>query len=186
MTIDGTATGHGWQIKGVVIGGAFQVEPAWQKDPSLKSVTCLGEGKVPPKCEIRIPIRTLKSQVPVGRTIMDNRMIKEMKGQQFPFIDFKLSEMKLKGEVPASGSPATFDTKGKLAIAGKTNDVAFPITMERLGADKLKFAGTYKTKMSALGIQPPEFTVMGIGSKTGDDITLTWTWLTGLKADAAK
>lgn len=184
MRIDGTATGKTWACIGKLIAGSFEVEAAWQKDPSLKSVTCLGTGKSP-KAEASIPIRSLKSQAAVGSSIMDRRMQKEMKAEQFPKIEYKLTEMVTKGEVPASGSPVTFDAKGKLAISGVTNEVSFPITMEREG-DSLKFKGTYKTKMTAFGITPPEFALMGVGLKTGDDVTLTWTWTTALKKAEAK
>jgi len=186
MTIEGHATGHSWHVRGVIISGAFEVEPAWQKDPSLKSVTCLGEGKPSPKCEVSIPIRSLKSQVVAGASIMDDRMRKEMKATEFPQIRYKLTELKPVGEVPASGTPVTFATKGQLAIAGKTNEVSFPVTMERPETDKLRFTGTLKTKMTAFNITPPEFTIFGIGSKTADDITLTWKWTLGLKPPAGQ
>jgi hypothetical protein len=185
MRIDGTATGKTWACIGKLIAGAFEAEAAWQKDPSLKSVTTLGAGKAP-KAEISIPIRSLKSQAMAGASIMDRRMQKEMKAELFPKIEYKLTEMLVKGEVPASGSPVTFDTKGKLAISGVTNEVSFPITMERDGAETLKFKGSYKAKMTAFGITPPEFALLGVGLKTGDDITLTWTWTTALKKTEAK
>jgi hypothetical protein len=181
MRIDGTATGKTWATVGRLIAGSFEVESAWQKDPSLKSVTCLGAGKTPPKCDVTIPIRSLKSQAVAGAGIMDRRMQQEMKADKFPKIEYKLTEMVIKGEVPASGSPVTFDAKGKLAISGVTNEVSFPITMAREGADTLRFKGTYKTKMTAFGIKPPEFKLLGIGLETGDDVTLTWTWTTALK-----
>lgn len=181
MKIEGTSSLHAWQVIGNLIAGYFEVEPAWQTDLTLKSVSCLGPGKTPPKCEVRIPIRSLKSQVAVGASIMDKRMQKEMKAAQFPIIEYRLTEMCLKGEVPPSGSPVTFDTKGKLAISGVTNDVSFPITMERVGTNGLKFSGTYKLKMSSWGITPPEFSY-GVGKMTtGDEVTLTWTWNTALK-----
>jgi hypothetical protein len=185
MRIDGTATGKTWACVGKFIAGSFEAEPAWQSDPSLKSVQSLGAGRTPPKCAVSIPIRSLKSQVPVGQAIMDRRMQKEMKAEQFPKIEYRLTEMVLQGEVPASGSPVTFNTKGRLAIAGVTNEVAFPVTMERVGADVLTFKGGCATKMTAFGIAPPEFTIGGIGLKTGDDVTLTWTWRVALQTGAA-
>jgi hypothetical protein len=181
MKIDGTATGKTWHCIGKLIAGAFEVEAAWQKDPSLKSVTCLGPGKTPPKCEIKIPLRSLKSQAAVAAGTMDNRMLKEMKAPQFPLIEYRLTEMTIKGDVPASGSPVTFDTKGKLAISGVTNEVSFPVTMERVGPDGLKFIGTYKTKMTAFGITPPKFNLLVTELETGDDVTLTWTFNTAVK-----
>lgn len=186
MIIEGTATAHGWTVKGVIILGFFEVDPAWEKDLTLKSVGCLGEGKTPPKCEVNIPVTSLKSQVIAGRWVMDNRMRKEMKADQYPRVEYRLKEMKLAGEVPASGSPVTFETKGELAVAGKTNVVSFPVTMERLEGGKLCFSGTYKTKMTDFGITPPEFTVLGVGSKTGDDITLKWKWVLVPKKEEAQ
>ena len=177
MRIDGDSTAHKWHCIGKIIGGDFEVESAWQTDLSLQSVSCLGPGRVPPKCEITIPIRTLKSQVPVASTTMDNRMYAEMKAKEFPRIQYRLAEMTVRGEVPPTGSPVTFDTKGWLALVGVTNLVAFPVTMERLPDGTLKFIGSYETKMTAFGITPPEFTIMGVGLKTADPVTLTWTWL---------
>lgn len=186
MIIEGTATGHGWTVKGVIIPGFFEADPAWEKDLTLKSVSCLGEGKPAPKCEVNIPVSSLKSQVMVGRSIMDNRMRKEMKATEFPRIRYRLTEIKLAADVPASGTPVKFETKGVLAVAGKTNVVSFPVTMERLEGGKLCFSGTYATKMTAFDIKPPEFTVLGVGSKTGDAITLKWKWTVAPKARATE
>ena len=61
MKLDGDSTAHKWTCIGKIISGFFETEPAWQKDLTLKSVTCLGAGKSP-KCEIKVPVRTLKSQ----------------------------------------------------------------------------------------------------------------------------
>jgi hypothetical protein len=185
MRIDGTATGKTWACIGKLIAGSFEVEPAWQSDPSLKSVTSPGAGKTPPKCEVSIPIRSLKSQALIGASIMDLRMQREMKAEQFPKIEYTLTEMVLKGEVPAPGSPVIFDTKGRLAISGVTNEVSFPVTMEREGPDALRFRGTCPTKMTAFGISPPEFSLLGVVLKTGDDVTLTWTWRVVLQTDPA-
>jgi hypothetical protein len=183
MKLEGDSTAHKWACIGKIISGGFEVEVAWQKDLTLKSVTCLGAGKTPPKCEVKVPVRTLKSQVSVGASIMDNRMQSEMNVKSYPMIEYTLTEMKLKGEAPASGSPVTFDTSGQLVVCGKTNKVSFPITMERVGADGLKFVGVFDTKMSDLGVKPPEFTVLGVGMKAHDPIKLTWTWAVAAKKD---
>jgi hypothetical protein len=183
MKLDGDSTAHKWHCIGKIIGGTFEVEPAWQTDKSLKSVTCLGPGKTAPKCEVRVPVRTLKSQVSVAASVMDSRLQTEMKVKTYPNIDYRLTEMTVKGEVPASGSPVTFDTTGLLMVCGTTNKVSFPVVMERVGADGLKFTGTLTTKMSALGVKPPEFTVLGVGMRTGDEIKMTWNWLLALKKD---
>jgi hypothetical protein len=183
MKLEGDSTAHKWHCISKIIGGSFEVEPAWQKDKSLKSVTCLGPGKTPPKCDVKVPVRTLKSQVSVGASVMDGRMQTEMKVKSYPNIEYRLTEMTVKGEVPASGSPVTFDTTGLLVACGSTNKVSFPVVMERVGEDQLKFKGTLATKMSALGVKPPEFTVLGVGMKCADEIKLTWTWVVAPKKD---
>ena len=179
MKLDGDSSAHKWTCIGKIISGYFETEPAWQKDLTLKSVTCLGAGKSP-KCEIKVPVRTLKSQVSVGSSIMDSRMQSEMNAKTYPHIVYQLTEMIIKGEVPASGSPVTFDTKGLLVVCGKTNTTSFPVTMERIGADSLKFTRSLDTKMTDCGVKPPEFTVMGVGMKAYDPIKLTWTWVAAL------
>jgi hypothetical protein len=183
MKLEGDSTAHKWHCISKIISGSFEVEPAWQTDLTLKSVTCLGAGKTPPKCEVKVPVRTLKSQVSVGASIMDGRMQTEMKVKEFPTISYYLTEMIIKGDVPASGSPVTFDTSGLLVVCGSTNKVSFPITMERIGADTLKFTGSLDTKMSACGVKPPEFTVLGVGMRAADPIKLTWSWLVSAKKD---
>jgi hypothetical protein len=183
MKLDGDSTAHKWTCIGKIISGSFEVESAWQKDLSLKSVTCLGPGKTAPKCEVKVPVRALKSQVSMGSSIMDSRMQAEMNIKQFPMIEYRLTEMTIKGDVPATGSPVTFDTTGQLVVCGVTNKVSFPVTMERVGADGLKFAGVLETKMSTLGVKPPEFTVLGIGMRAHDPIKLTWNWALAIKKD---
>ena len=183
MKLQGDSSAHKWTCISKIISGSFEVESAWQKDPSLKSVTCLGAGKTPPKCEIMVPVRSLKSQVAVAASKMDERMQTEMKVKTYASIQYRLTEMTIKGDVPASGSPVTFDTKGELIVCGSTNKVSFPITMERVGADSLKFSGTLETKMSACGVKPPEFDLYLATMKCYDDIKLTWTWLAAVKKD---
>lgn len=182
MRMDGESSVHKWSCISKIIAGYFLVEPAWQKDLTLKSVTSLGPGKTPPMCKIKVPVRTLKSQV-TGGSIMDSRMQSELKARIYPTIDYELDEMTIKGKVPPSGTPVTFETKGRLLVCGVTNKVTFPVTMERLRADELLFSGSTKLKMSDLGIKPPRFSVLGVNMTTGDSITLTWKWHLGLSTE---
>jgi polyisoprenoid-binding protein YceI len=55
----------------------------------------------------------------------------------------------------AAGKPFDFDAKGELVIAGKTNKVSFPITIEPLDGGKIKVSGTAPVKMTAYGVEPP-------------------------------
>jgi hypothetical protein len=185
MRIEGDSTLHKWHCLGKIISGKFEAEPGWLTSPSLALA-----GSPSAKCEIKIPIRTLKSQVSVGASVMDNRMQTEMKANRFPNIEYRLASL---GAHPVYATtndavdltgPLVLRAVGDLAISGVTNRVTFPLAMHWVGTNALKFVGKYSTRMTAFGIKPPEFTVLGQGVKTADDITLTWTWLVGLKPAA--
>lgn len=184
MRIDGDSTLHKWHCLGALIPGKFEVDPVWLAAPPQTP------GGVPsPKCELKIPIRTLKSQVPVGASVMDSRMQAEMKMKQFPAIEYRLTRLVAAPPAPATNGavdftrPLALEATGDLAISGVTNQVKFPVVMEWVGTNALRFTGHYDTKMTAFGIKPPEFTVLGAGVRTADDITLTWKWCVGLKQE---
>ena len=184
MRIDGDSTLHKWHCLGKIISGRFEADPGWLASPSLAP-----KGSPSARCEVRIPIRTLKSQVSVGASVMDGRMQSEMKASRFPNITYRLASLAVHpvyattNEGPELTGPLLLRAVGDLGISGVTNRVEFPLTMTWTGTNTLKFVGKHSTKMTAFAIKPPEFTVIGQGVKTADDITLTWTWLVGLKPE---
>jgi len=177
VTIEGTSTIHDWTVEGSIIGGAFEVEAAFVADRSLKSVPSLRTKGVAPSVDISIPVRSLKSKY----TKMDEIMQEAMRMKDNPKILYRCSEMIVKGDVPPSGTPVKFDTKGELAIAGVTNQIDMEVTMERLENDTLKFSAAKPLKMTAFRITPPSPSISGGLIKTGDDVTVRFEWLVGLR-----
>jgi polyisoprenoid-binding protein YceI len=172
VKIDGTSTIHDWTIEGGIIAGTLELDSKFVSDPAKAQ-----PGKVPAKVEVIIPVRTLKS----GKTSMDNVTYQTMKQQQFPRIEYHLTELTLKEAPKSANGPFAFDSKGKLVISGKTNDVTFPVTMTKTG-NALKTSGTYKLKMTDYGVQPPAPKILGVPTiKTGDEVTLSWDWATQQK-----
>jgi len=104
-----------------------------------------------------------------------------MKEKDHRRIDYRLNEMTVKEAPQSPDAPLLLDTKGELVVAGVTNKLQMPVTMIRVGADKLKFTGSTSVKMTSFGIQPP--TRLGVFS-TGDDVKLTFEWLTAKKEPA--
>ncbi len=172
VTMDGTSTIHDWTVEGKIIGGFFEAAAAWETDKSLKTAMT-----PPPKAEVTIPIRTLKS----GKERMDEIMQEAMKAKENPLIRFKLAEMKIKGDVPASGTPVKFDTKGELTVSGVTKPCDMEVTMDRLEEGKLKFSATKELKMTDFGIAPPNPNIGGVGIKTGDEIIIKFEWVVAAK-----
>jgi hypothetical protein len=73
-----------------------------------------------------------------------------------------------------------------LKISGVTRPLAMVVLMERLDGQNVKFTGETSVKMTDFDIKPPAPTI-GLGLlKTGDDVTITFTWITAPVAETAK
>lgn len=187
VSIDGTSTIHDWTTKGAIIGGSFEVEPEFLTDKTLKSVKSLTTKEVNPKVQVKIPVKSLKSQVLLGASKMDEVMQEAMRMKDNPDILYTLKEMIVKGDVPASGSPVKFDTKGDLTISGVTNTIDMEVTMTRVADDRIKFSGSKVLKMTDYKVPPPAPNILGMSPiRTGDEVTIKFEWLLALqKTDAA-
>jgi polyisoprenoid-binding protein YceI len=180
VTIEGTSTLHDWTMEGVVVAGNFEIEPAFLTDKSLKSVAGLNTKGKAPKAEVIIPVRSLKS----GKERMDEIMQEAMKESAYKRITYRLTEMLVKGTVPASGTPVTFDTKGDLSMSGATNSIEMEVTLDRLEDGRLKFSGAKKLKMTDFTIKPPAPTILGMPTiRTGDEVTVKFEWVLAPKKE---
>lgn len=185
VTIDGTSTIHDWTVKGAIIGGSFEIEPAFQTDLTLKSVPSLAGSAPPPTADLFIPIGSLKSQVTVGSDVMDRVMQEAMRAKDHPRITFRLVRMTLASEVPPTGSPVRFNVQGDLQVSGVTNRIDLDVTLERLDANRFKFSGRRALKMTDFGIKPPSPKFVGPVIKTGDAVTVAFEWVLAAKREPA-
>ena len=153
-----------------IIGGFMELEATFP-DASGKSAP----SAVKPKVEVKIPVRSLKSS---GGKRMDAVMQEHMKFEEFKMIAYSILEL-----APKAGAAGQFDAKGTLTIAGVTKTNTMPVTIERVENTKLKVTGTATVKMTDFGIQPPAPEIAGLSLiKTGDDVKLTFEWVTEPKA----
>ena len=173
MKIEGTSTLHDWTVEGGIIGGFFESDPGFSKDPAIAS-------KVTPKVEVEIPVRTLKSHAKP----MDNVMYEAMKQKEFPKIKFALKEMKLKGSASGNG-PYLFDTKGELTVSGVTRTNEMVVAVVKIADGQLKFSGTNTMKMTDFGIKPPAPAIALGAIKTGDEVKISFEWMTAQAAAKA-
>jgi len=172
VKVEGTSTLHDWSVESKLIGGFIELDSSFDLEKPQP-------GKVNARVTVLIPVRQLKSD----KTAMDTVMYDSMKEKDHRKIDYRLTEMAVR-EGPKAGNGAFLcDTKGGRVVAGVTNKVQMPVTMVRVGADKLKFTGSTAVKMTSFGIKPP--TKFGVFS-TGDDVKLSFEWLTVRKEEAAK
>ncbi len=174
MKVDGTSTVHDWTIETSLVGGAMELPPGFPMDPSVASIP---EVKETPKVKILIPVRRLAS----GKQAMDNVMQQAMNAESEPMIQFNLTELKPNNEGRKAGDPLSFNTKGKLTVSGKTKEIDLPVTFHPQDDGKLKVSGETKVKMSDFGIDPPAPKVALGLIKTGDEVKVSFDWLTAPK-----
>ena len=166
IKIDGTSSIHDWTVESGIVAGTMEIDSAFLATP-----TAAKPGPVAAKVETTIPVRSLKS----GTKAMDDRMYDAMKLTKFPKIEYRLTELTLKETPKSADGPFNFDSKGELSLSGVTNKVSFPVTMTRT-ANTIKTTGSTTVKMTSFGIEPPGMIVL---IKTGDDVKLTFDWITG-------
>lgn len=175
VKVDGTSTLHEWEMEGKLIGGMMEFGSGIMLDPAQATIAGAADGKVPVKVHAVIPVNSIKSKAEHSPDVMDHLMQSALKSDTFPLIQYTLTEMTVKGAHEA-GKPFQFDTTGELAIAGKTNKVSFPVTIDASEAGKLKVNGTVALKMTDYGVTPPAPNI-GLGlMKCGDDIKIIIDW----------
>ena len=180
VRLEGTSTIHDWTMDGGIIGGFLELDSAFPTDPAA---TDLKPGKVNANATARIPVRSIKS----GKTRMDEVMQEHMKEKDFPRIEYRLTEMILKEAPGAAAAPLKFDTKGELTVAGVTNKISIPVTMERIDKSKVKISGSTGLKMSDFKVEPVAIKIPALGSiTTGDDVKISFEWITAKRAETAE
>ncbi|HKQ37380.1 MAG TPA: YceI family protein [Verrucomicrobiae bacterium] len=175
VTLDGTSSVHDWTVESTIIGGSMELG----FDPANPT-----PGKVPAKVTATIPVRSLKSKGKLDPKRMEEVMQETMKMQAAPKIEYRLSELVLKSAPKTPTEPLQFDSKGELSMAGVTNKISMPVTMERLEGNKLKTKGNVTLKMTSFGMKPPAPKILLGMISTGDDVKVAFEWLTQ-KAEAA-
>ena len=156
-----------------VIGGFVEADAGFPES-ALK-----GGEAAKPKMEVKIPVRSLKSY----NKRMDEVYQEHMEEPKFKFMQFKLTELKAKGDAPKAGK-SEFDAVGTMTIHGVSKPLSMPVTIEKAEVEKdgkkspqLKITGTTPLKMSDYTVKPPNPNIPGIGQiTTGDEIKMTFEW----------
>ena len=151
LVVSGTSTVHDWEIDVEHFKCDATVSLNEKQGISISGInfTCKAE------------------DVKSHNRIMDNKTFDALKGDKFPQIKFNSSELVL---IPTSGSDAK--AKGKLTIAGKTNDVTLQFKAVTENQNQMSVKGETHLKLSDFNIDPP--TAMMGALKTGDEITITY------------
>jgi hypothetical protein len=181
VVIDGDSTTHKWSMIGNMIGGTISLDPGVTLDNS-QAILPVKDGVLPAKVQATLSVRSLHSTATTKPDIMDNLYAEALKDTQFPRITYTATQLKLK-DGHAAGQPFEFEAAGELCIAGVTNEVSFPVTIDTDSGDnrKIHVKGSTPLQMTAFGITPPAPNI-GLGlMKCADDVTVTFDWLLTLR-----
>lgn len=178
IKIEGTSTIHDWAVETSLIGGFMELGPDFPLDPSKNPAP----GKINAKVETLIFVSSIKSE----KKNMDEVMYDTMKQKDHPKITYKLQSLTLK-ETPKPGQPMVFDSVGTLNVAGTMTTNAIQVTMEpQDNGEKIIVKGNTTMKMTDFGMKPPAPAV-GLGLiKTGDEVKVSFEWITAKAKAKAK
>jgi len=169
--VEGTSTLKDWWMKASQISGAIEA------DADFPESTLADPAKSQPVIKrVRIPLSSLKAD---DKPAMDTKMQEHMEITKYPNVEYNLIELKPKSPAGTKGA-IQFDAVGTLNIYGKTVTNTMPVTIEKKDG-KLTVTGSTPLKMSDYGIPK----VSAFGMSTGDELKISFTWVTAPKAKPA-
>jgi archaellum component FlaG (FlaF/FlaG flagellin family) len=151
LVIKGTSSVHNWEIN----------VSEFNCDASLLN----NENQVVKISDVNFVC--LVKNVKSDNKTMNNKTFEALKGDKFPQIKFISSE-----SLTASTVWAASNVKGKITIAGKTNDAILQIQVVAENQNQINVKGETRLKMSDYGIDPP-VAMMGV-LKTGNEVVITY------------
>jgi polyisoprenoid-binding protein YceI len=172
VKMEGTSTIHDWTVESTNVGGFIEADSNFPesalKDPKAAK----------PSVQVSIPVGDLKSYA----VAMDEVMQDHLNMEKYPNIEYRLIELKPKSAAGATG-PLLFDAVGALTVSGTTRTNTMPVAIERVSKTKIKVTGSTPLKMTDFDVVPPAPRILGMPLiKTGDDIKISFEWLTEQKA----
>ncbi|MCX2452321.1 YceI family protein [Pedobacter sp. PLR] len=101
---------------------------------------------------------------------MNNRTYKAIKADDYPEIDFKLSEATI---TPLQKNKFSVNAIGTLTIAGVSRIITLQVNGEVNADNAILCTGQKKIKLTDYGIQPPSFMLGAM--KVGNELTISFT-----------
>ena len=145
LKITGTSTIHDWEMVSSTAKGEGQFSINAGKVSAAKNVS------------IVMPAESIKS----GKSGMDKNAYSAMKSKEFKDVKFTLKAFCPKGN--------GFEATGDFIIAGVTNTVKFPVTINQTSSN-INVKGFYPFKLTDFKIDPPTALLGTV--KTGDEVSI--------------
>lgn len=153
MKLTGTSTLHDWEMVAKEATGEAQFVFKTGTNGELQSVKSL---------TFTLEVKNLQSD----NKGLDKNAYKALKSDKYKNIQYKLSSSTLSSEKEGY----LLKTKGKLTIAGVTNDIVVDVHLVVNKNGAITYKGSYNMNMSDYKVDPPTYLLGTI--KTGDAITM--------------
>lgn len=147
-TVAGSSTLHDWSVE----------------SRSNAGEVCFGEAL---SGRLEIPVTSLSG----GPKGLNERMYAALKADAHPTIVFEAIDGT---SLPERSAPASVTVRGRLTIAGRSQEIAVPCQLSSPTADTMVFEAEMPLLMTDYGIKPPTF--MGM-IRTGDKVVVRIRWL---------
>jgi hypothetical protein len=119
-----------------------------------------------------IPVQTLH-----GHEGLDYAMHRKLNEESAPRIIFQCDDLILKSMAKDNDSASRFDARGKLVIAGVTNQISIPLSVIPLEGNKITITSDAALRITSFGIEPPRIETDGGAIKFSDDIRVNIEWI---------
>jgi hypothetical protein len=180
IRIEGTSSVHDWRMESHLIGGALEIGPGFPTEPGQAAKP----GPVTAKVKVFIPVTSLRSLEKDGtyyKDSMDKIVYEHLKSDEYRMISYTLDELTLKESPKTKDGAYVYEAKGKLGVAGVTNQISMPVSVTPMGNKTLRLTGETKVKMTDFKIEPPSPKGLGLLIKTGDEVRLLFDWTVAQK-----
>jgi hypothetical protein len=181
VRVEGTSSIDDWQVEARSIEGFLEAGPEFLH-PGQQSSLSAGAARV----DVAIEVHALKSIEKDGKPFsnkMDDIMYESLKARYHDKIRFQLDRLVLKHAGKGPDDPREYDARGQLSVAGITNEISMPISVQIVAPNQLRIWGSGTVKMTDFQIDPPSPKIALGLIKTGDQVKLSFDWVWSRRAD---
>lgn len=186
--IRGTSSRHDWALQSRVIGGFIELDPRLNPAWSGATAAQLLGNHLAAQAEAAVPVWSFTLDRSAGRAFFDEHAVRvSLNESAHPKIEYRLNELVLTPDATNAAGVFICQSRGVLVVAGVTNLVEVPVTLNLQRSLRLVISGSTALRMTDFGIEPPEFRYADTETtiRTGDAVTMSFEWILSHVAPAS-
>jgi hypothetical protein len=143
LTLEGSSNVTDWRCSGTTLESTMEVasSPA-EMDAIIDGIEAF---------HLRVPVQSLRC----GNRQMERDMVRALRGQRHPVIDFQFKELVGDVEADAAGGRYRATISGVLTLAGAQRDVHVAVEAVRVAPNRFRLRARLPLRMTDFRITPP-------------------------------